>query len=104
MCLFRCATASDCRPGYVCRAPTDPEYGARVLDADKSQKFCLVIPIGSGIQASTGTAPPPVCGYGGPDVAPLDASTAPPRADGGADGGDGGVPDGGTDAGDATAD
>jgi hypothetical protein len=98
MCLFRCDTDSDCRDGYVCRAPSDPQYGARVLDNDKSLKACVVVPIASGIQASTGTTPPPVCGYGGPDVPAIDASTAPPRTDGG----DGGAP--GTDAGDAATD
>jgi len=102
MCLFRCEADSDCRAGYVCRSLTDPEYGARVLDNDKSQKACVVLPVASGIQASTGTTPPPVCGYGGPDVPPIDASTAPPRVDGGGDGGDGGAL--GTDAGDAATD
>ena len=104
MCLYRCETTDDCRAGYVCRSPADPEYGARILDQDKSQKFCMVIPVSSGIQASSGATPPPVCGFGGPDVPALDASTAPPRADAGADGGDGGVPDAGSDAGDAATD
>lgn len=103
MCLYRCEVDSDCRAGYVCRAPTDPEYGARILASDKSSKVCLVIPVASGLQPSGGTTPPPVCAYGGPDVPDIDAST-PPTADGGDGGGDGGALDGASDAGDAAID
>ncbi len=89
MCLAPCTDDSDCRVGYVCRAPGDAPYGAKILKSDKSQKVCLVAPVVSVAQASdAGSAP--VCSYSGPDLPPIDAGTASPA--------DAGSVDAGTDA------
>ena len=103
MCLATCTEDSDCRPGYLCRAPSDPAYGARIVDTDKTRKVCLVAPrvssapiapADAGADAIASSAPPPVCAYSGPDVPAIDASA--PKVDGGV--GDAGVADAKSDA------
>jgi hypothetical protein len=80
MCLSTCTEDSDCRPGYICGAPSDPVYDARILSADKSRHVCLVAPITSGKAAAGDAGIAPVCSYSGPDVPAIDAGTKPDAA------------------------
>lgn len=89
MCLASCKDDSDCRAGYVCRAPSDAPYGARILKSDKTQKVCLVAPVVS-TPPATDAGKSPVCSYSGPDLPAIDAAVPVPI--------DAAVPDGGTDA------
>ncbi|CAN5707176.1 hypothetical protein BH09MYX1_BH09MYX1_67590 [soil metagenome] len=116
MCLAPCDDDSDCRVGYVCRAPSVAPYGARILAADKSKKVCLFAPIvssgtppiqGGDAATNVSTSPPPVCAYAGPDLPAIDASA--PTVDAGTDASDSGADasdasDAGTDASDGGAD
>lgn len=101
MCLAPCTDDSDCRAGYVCRAPSDAPYGAQILKSDKTKKVCLVAPVVSVAQtADAGKAP--VCSYSGPDVPAIDAAAPVPVDAGSVDAGsdatnDASPADGGTD-------
>lgn len=83
MCLAPCDDDSDCRVGYICRPPSDPIYGARILSADQTKKVCLVAPFTSAIVAAdsgtdAGSGRAPVCSYSGPDVPAIDAGVSTP--------------------------
>jgi hypothetical protein len=109
MCLAPCDDDSDCRVGYVCRAPSDPVYGARILSADKSKKVCVVAPytsvspIGTGDAGSDAQSSSPVstavCSADGPDVSPIDAGTSVKPDAGGKDAAADGAAEASVDAG-----
>lgn len=105
MCLATCEEDSDCRAGYVCRAPGDPTYGAKILSTDQTRKACLVAPIApsivagdAGSDAAISSPSYPVCSADGPDIPPIDAGTKS-SADAAADAGTDGAADGAADAG-----
>ncbi len=97
-CMKSCGADSDCRDGYVCRAPLLPPLSALVLDNDQGKKICL---------ARTSVERQPnmsvvenVCRASAPGVAPIDAGAGMfPGRDGGTTS-DAGTPfDAGNDAG-----
>ncbi len=112
ICMKNCDTSADCREneGYVCAKPSDPPWGALILDDNQGVKICMPADPAK-VSSTDGTDPrdedndAAVCSPNTPDASfsPADAGPMTP-VDAGFDGGfDAGVDaggDAGADAGD----
>ncbi len=72
-CMAPCGSDSDCRSGYVCEdlGLSDNPWSAVVLDADRSQRVCIVPYSAAPVPEDR---PTDVCAPGEPPAAPEDAS------------------------------